>query len=198
MRRGIRPRATCRVTIDRLELRLLRLPLVRFFETSFGRSYDRTFVLVRLRGDGVDGWGEAVADADPFYSSETTETVWHIVTQFLAPLVARARTSAIRAASWPALARVRGHHMAKAAIEMAAWDLHARQQGVPLWQVLGGPRPAGGVWRVDWHPGLARQLEDRVASELADGYQRIKIKIKPGWDLSPVERLRDRASAPFR
>src|SRR5262245_42134815 len=73
------------VRIDRLELRLCRLPLVNFFETSFGRSYDRTFVLVRVEGNGAEGWGEGVAEANPYYSSETTETVWHIVTGFLAP-----------------------------------------------------------------------------------------------------------------
>ena len=71
--------------IDRLELRLCRLPLVSFFETSFGRSYDRSFLLVRLSGDGHDGWGEAVAEANPYYSSETTETAWHIITGFIAP-----------------------------------------------------------------------------------------------------------------
>ncbi len=182
------------MTIDRLEVRLLRLPLVRFFETSFGRSYDRTFVLVRLRGDGVDGWGESVADADPYYSSETTETVWHIVTEFLAPLVV-GRAFAHPSGVWPALARVRGHHMAKAAIEMAAWDLHAKQQGVPLWQALGGSgRPVASGVSIGIQDSL-EQLEDRVAEERADGYQRIKIKIKPGWDLEPVARLRERFGA---
>ena len=71
--------------IDRLELRLCRLPLVSFFETSFGRSYDRSFLLIRLTGEGHEGWGEAVAEANPYYSSETTETAWHIITGFLAP-----------------------------------------------------------------------------------------------------------------
>jgi O-succinylbenzoate synthase len=187
-------RANPPVTIDSLEVRLLRLPLVRFFETSFGRSYDRTFVLVRLRGDGVDGWGEAVADADPYYSSETTETVWHIVTEFLAPLVV-GRAFGHPSGVWPALARVRGHQMAKAAIEMAAWDLHAKQQGVPLWHALGGSgRPVASGVSIGIQDSL-EQLEDRVAAERADGYQRIKIKIKPGWDLEPVARLRERFGA---
>jgi len=182
------------VTIDRLEVRLLRLPLVRFFETSFGRSYDRTFVLVRLRGGGVDGWGEAVADADPYYSSETTETVWHILTEFLAPLVV-GRTFAEPADVWPALARVRGHNMAKAAVEMAAWDLHAKQLGVPLWRLLGGSgAPVASGVSIGIQDSI-EQLEDRVAAERADGYQRIKIKIKPGWDLAPVEWLRARFGA---
>jgi O-succinylbenzoate synthase len=179
------------VTIDRLELRIIRLPLVRFFETSFGRSYHRTFVLVTVHGGGVTGWGEAVADDDPYYSSETTETVWHIVTGFLAPLVLK------RAFGHPrdifgALARVRGHNMAKAAVEMAAWDLYARQEALPLWQVLGGSdRPVASGVSIGIQDSLD-ELEERVAIERAAGYQRIKIKIKPGWDLEAVERLRAR------
>ena len=182
------------MTIDRLEIRLLRLPLVRFFETSFSRSYDRTFGLVRLRGDGEEGWGEVVAEADPYYSSETTETVWHILTEFLAPLVV-GRAFAHPSGVWSAMARVRGHHMAKAALEMAAWDLHAKQQGVPLWQLLGGngaPVPSGVSIGIQ---DTLEDLEERVEAEQAEGYQRIKIKIKPGWDLAPVERLRERFGA---
>ena len=113
--------------IEKIELFLCRLPLVHFFETSFGRSYDRTFVLVRVEGDGQhEGWGESVAEANPYYSSETTETVWHIITGFIAPLRHRADASSIRATCSRRCARVRGHNMAKAGVEMAAWDLYAR------------------------------------------------------------------------
>ncbi|MGE3274668.1 MAG: o-succinylbenzoate synthase [Vicinamibacterales bacterium] len=177
--------------IERLEIRQCRLPLVSFFETSFGRIHDRHFVLVRAIGDGHEGWGEAVAEANPYYSAETTETVWHILTGFLAPLVL-GRTFAHPRDVFPALARVRGHNMAKAAVEMAAWDLFARQQGVPLWQVLGGTRRriASGV-SIGIQDSLD-QLEARVARELEAGYQRIKIKIKPGWDIDAVERVRAR------
>ncbi len=125
--------------IDRLDLRLCRLPLVSFFETSFGRSYDRTFLLVCLTGDGHEGWGEAVAEANPYYSSETTETAWHIITQFVAPRLLGATFEHPREI-FPALKPIRGHHMAKAAVEMAAWDLYARIVGAPLTRVLGGTR----------------------------------------------------------
>ncbi|MEP7116321.1 MAG: o-succinylbenzoate synthase, partial [Acidobacteriota bacterium] len=110
--------------IDRLDVRLLRLPLAHFFETSFGRSYDRTFLLIRLEGEGHVGWGEAVAEAHPYYSSETTETAWHIITEFLAPRVV-GQSFAHPRDVYPALARVRGHNMAKAGVEMALWDLFA-------------------------------------------------------------------------
>jgi o-succinylbenzoate synthase len=175
--------------IDRLELRLCRLPLVSFFETSFGRSYDRSFLLVRLDGDGHAGWGEGVAEANPYYSSETTETAWHIVTGFLAPLVL-GREFAHPDDVFDAMRPVRGHNMAKALVEMAAWDLFARQQGQPLSRVLGGTRDriASGV-SIGIQDSLD-QLREKVAKELAAGYRRIKIKIKPGWDLAAVEMIR--------
>lgn len=176
--------------IDRLELRLCRLPLVSFFETSFGRSDDRTFVLVRLEGDGSHGWGEAVAEAKPFYSSETTETVWHITTEFLAPRVL-GRSFAHPREIFDSFAPIRGHNMAKAAVEMAAWDLYARIEGQSLSRVLGGTRPriASGV-SIGIQDSLD-QLKDTIGRELAAGYQRIKIKIKPGWDIRAVEMVRN-------
>src|ERR1051326_438550 len=130
---------TVPVRIDRLRLRLVRLPLVAFFETSFGRVYERRFIIVQLGGDGVEGLGECVADVDPYYSPETNVTAWHVIKDFLAPLVL-GRTFAAPADVFPALARVRGHNMAKAAIEMAAWDLAARDANEPLSRLLGGTR----------------------------------------------------------
>jgi O-succinylbenzoate synthase len=177
------------VRIDRLELRLCRLPLVAFFETSFGRVHERQFLLVRLDGDGRVGWGEGVAEATPYYSSETTETAWHIIAGFIAPRVI-GREFAHPREIFGALSAIRGHQMAKAAVEMAAWDLYARLEGVPLSRALGGTRPriASGV-----SIGIQDTLDDlvaRIARELASGYQRIKIKIKPGWDVGAVERVR--------
>ncbi|HEX6465602.1 MAG TPA: hypothetical protein VFZ98_14165, partial [Vicinamibacterales bacterium] len=127
------------VHIERLQLRLVRLPLVAFFETSFGRIYDRSFIIVQLGGDGVEGLAECVADVDPYYSPETNVTAWHIIKDFLAPLVL-GRTFAHPRDVYPACGRVRGHNMAKAAIEMAVWDLAARTEGVPLSRLLGGTR----------------------------------------------------------
>jgi len=179
------------VTIEKIELFLCRLPLVHFFETSFGRSYDRTFVLVRVEGGGHEGWGECVAEANPYYSSETTETVWHIISGFIAPLVIGRRFDHPREV-YPALRRVRGHNMAKAGVEMAIWDLFARSHDQPLSKMLGGTRQriASGV-SIGIQDSLDQLLE-KVAKELAAGYQRIKIKIKPGWDIEAVERIRAR------
>jgi O-succinylbenzoate synthase len=177
------------VRIDRLELRLCRLPLVSFFETSFGRSVDRTFLLVRVEGGGTEGWGEAVADAAPYYSSETTDTAWHVITAFLAPRLL-GRDFAHPREIFDALRPVRGHNMAKAMLEMAAWDLYARQQQQPLSRLLGGTRSriASGV-SIGIQDSLA-QLKEKIAAELAAGYQRIKIKIKPGWDVEIVDAVR--------
>jgi o-succinylbenzoate synthase len=177
------------VRIDRLELRLCRLPLVSFFETSFGRSYDRTFLLARVEGDGHEGWGEGVAEANPYYSSETTETAWHIITGFLAPRVL-GRSLEHPSEVFDALKPIRGHNMAKAVVEMATWDLYARIQSQPLSRVLGGTRDriASGV-SIGIQNSLD-ELREKVARELAAGYRRIKIKIKPGWDLIAVELIR--------
>jgi O-succinylbenzoate synthase len=177
------------VRIERLELRLCRLPLVSFFETSFGRSHDRTFILATLHGEGQQGWGEGVAEANPYYSSETTETAWHIITEFLAPRVLGREFEHPREV-FDTVRAVRGHNMAKATIEMAAWDLFARLQGQPLSRILGGTRSriASGV-SIGIQDSLD-QLKEKVGRELAAGYQRIKIKIKPGWDLAAVEMVR--------
>jgi o-succinylbenzoate synthase len=177
--------------VERLELRLLRLPLVHFFETSFGRITDKHFLLVKLEGEGQIGYGECVADSDPYYSSETNETCWHVITEFLAPRMLGVVFEHPRDV-FPAFRAVRGHHMAKAAVEMAAWDLYARQAGLPLSGVLGGRRVeiVSGV-----SIGIQNSFEDLIANvdrELSAGYRRIKIKIKPGWDVEVVERVRAR------
>jgi O-succinylbenzoate synthase len=179
------------VRIERLELRLLKLPLVHFFETSFDRIYDKHFIVVRVEGDGAVGYGECVAERDPYYSAETNETVWHIIAEFVAPRVVGVDFAHPREI-FGALKAIRGHNMAKAAVEMAAWDLFARQRGEPLSRTLGGTRDriASGV-----SIGIQDSLDELVAKverELAAGYRRIKIKIKPGWDLDAVERVRAR------
>ena len=179
------------VRIERLELRLLKLPLVRFFETSFGRIDDRSFLLVSVEQDGVVGHGECVAEANPFYSSETTRTAWHIIHDFVAPMVL-GRHFEHPSGIFEALRSIRGHNMAKAAVEMAAWDLFARQQELPLYRVLGGTRTAieSGV-----SIGIQDTLEElieRVDAERSAGYRRIKIKIKPGWDIRAVDEIRAR------
>ena len=180
--------------IERLRLRLVRLPLVAFFETSFARVYDKTFILVTLDGNGAEGLGECVADVDPYYSPETNVTAWHTIKDFLAPLVL-GRTFEHPREVFPSLARVRGHNMAKAAVEMASWDLAARLDDVPLSRLLGGTRAeiASGV-----SIGIQDSLDDlagKVRQELEAGYRRIKIKVKPGWDVAAVEMIRARFGA---
>jgi O-succinylbenzoate synthase len=177
------------VRVESVTLAVVRLPLVRPFETSFGRTAAREFVLVAVSANGVTGWGECVADVDPFYTSETTATAWHVMTKYLVPaMLEREFTHAVDlAARWQ---RVRGHRMAKAALEMAAWDLEARLAQKPLCELLGAPaRPIASGVSIGIHDSV-EALVDRVRAELADGYQRIKIKIKPGWDLAPTEAVR--------
>ena len=185
--------------IDRLELRLLRLPLVRHFETSFGRVHERVFLLVTVEGEGAVGMGECVADAHPYYSAETTRTAWHVISEFLAPLVLGRAFDDPREI-YAAFAAVRGHQMAKAAVEMAAWDLAARQRGVSLSTLLADSRHARSASgpRTFIESGVSIGIQDsldelveRVAIERAAGYRRVKIKIKPGWDIRAVERIRE-------
>jgi o-succinylbenzoate synthase len=176
--------------IQSIELREIRLPLVHFFETSFGRTTERRIVLARVTdANGAEGWGECTAGEEPFYSYEWTDTAWATLTEFLAPMVLGKEVA--KAAHVFALMRpVRGHRMAKAPIETACWDLEAKRAGVPLWKHLGGTRPeiACGV-----SIGIQDTLEmllEKIRQEVDAGYQRIKIKIKPGWDLKIIERVR--------
>jgi O-succinylbenzoate synthase len=183
------------VIISSVELREIRLPLIHFFETSFGRTTARRILLVRVTdGDGVEGWGECTAGEGPFYSDEWTETAWHTTNTFLAPMVVgKEMDSATQA--WELMSAVRGHRMAKAAIETAAWDLEAKRIGLPLWKHLGGLRAeisSGVSIGIQETP---EALVEKIEKELAAGYQRIKIKIKPGWDLKIVELVREKFPA---
>jgi O-succinylbenzoate synthase len=178
------------VRIERIELRLLHLPLVRHFETSFGRTIDRQFILVTVEDSGAVGIGECVADANPYYSAETTRTAWHIIAEFIAPIVLGRQFDHPRDI-FGALGPIRGHNMAKAAVEMAAWDLFAQQEGQPLASVLGGARTSieSGV-SIGIQDSLD-ELVERVRVEREAGYRRVKIKIKPGWDVDAVARVRE-------
>jgi len=176
--------------IERIEILEIHLPLVHFFETSFGRTTERRIVLVRVVSDGVTGWGEVTAGEEPFYSHETYETAWHILRDFLIPWSLRKE--------WPTpsdLAQrfhpIRGHNMAKAAIENALWDIEAQQKGISLARHVGGS--------IDEIPcgvsiGIQNSIEellDKIQREVDAGYQRIKVKIKPGWDVNVLERIRN-------
>ena len=178
--------------ITSVELREINLPLIHFFETSFGRTTQRRIILVRVvSSDGAEGWGECTAGEGPFYSDEWTETAWATLEDFLAPMVVGQEVENAGAV-YDLMKRVRGHRMAKAAIETACWDLEARCAGVPLWRHLGGVHEeiqCGVSLGIQDSP---EALLEKIEKELADGYQRIKIKIKPGWDLDIVRKVRER------
>src|SRR5258708_26949008 len=123
--------------IEAITLREIRMPLVHFFETSFGRTTERRILLCPLHTDGPEGWGECVAGEDPFYSEESIDTAWYAIERYLAPALLGKSIDKGRDA--PALfSQVRGHRMAKGALENALWDAEAQAREVPLWQLLGG------------------------------------------------------------
>lgn len=178
--------------ISRIELREINLPLIHFFETSFGRTTRRRIILVRVADrDGAEGWGECTAGEGPFYSEEWAETAWPTMKEFLAPMVVGKRIDKA-AAVFDLMKSVRGHRMAKAAIETAGWDLEARRLGQPLWRHLGGVQEeitCGVSIGIQESPDV---LLEKIDREVAAGYQRIKIKIKPGWDIDVVRKVRER------
>jgi O-succinylbenzoate synthase len=177
--------------IDRIELREIEMPLVHFFETSFGRTTVRRIVLVRVDSEGLTGWGEVACGEEPFYNYETPETAWHILRDFLIPWTL--------GKEWPLAADVaarfhpiRGHNMAKAALEAALWDIEAQTKQLPLWKLIGGSLteiPCGVSIGIQ---NSVEELLDKIRRELAAGYQRIKVKIKPGWDVEVIDRIRQR------
>jgi O-succinylbenzoate synthase len=180
------------VIITSVELREIRLPLIHFFETSFGRTTVRRILLVRVTdSDGNSGWGECTAGEGPFYCDEWSETAWPTIKTFLAPMVV-GRELGSASQSWELMRAVRGHRMAKAAIETACWDLEARALNQPLWKHLGGARTEIACGVSIGIQETPEALFDKIATELAAGYQRIKIKIKPGWDLKIIAQVRER------
>jgi len=177
--------------LERVEVRRVSLPLRFAFETSVGRTTTKRFLLVSVFADGVAGHAECVADVDPFYLPETNDTALHVLRDFLVPMAFALDLASPRDVL-PALARVRGHEMAKAALEMAVWELWARREGVPLWRVLGG---RGGEIDAGVSVGLQKDegaLLEKVETEVAAGYRRVKVKIKPGRDVALVAAIRAR------
>ena len=177
--------------LKKITLREIHLPLIAPFQTSFSETSLRRILLVETDVDGVSGWGESTAGEDPFYSYETVETAWHIIRDFLWPIL-KEKEIASAAEVWDLLARVRGHNMAKGGLEAAIWDAEAKQKNVPLAKLLGGVREeiSCGV-SIGIQPTI-KDLIAKVEKELAAGYQRIKIKIKPGMDVEPARALRER------
>ncbi len=179
--------------IERVKLFHLRMPLRAPFETSFGRSTHRDCVLLQVfardQVGGLIGYGECVADATPGYSSETVGTAWHILSEFLIPAVLEQEVAS--AAELQALlASTRGHRMAKAGLEMAFWDLLGKNSGKCLRELLGGIRERVEVGVSVGLQASPAALVETVAGYLAQGYGRIKIKIKPGRDVEDAGAVR--------
>ena len=178
--------------IDGIVLRELHIPLLRPFETSFGVTRDRRVLLAEVHSEGLTGWGECTAGEHPHFSYESTDTAWHVLLHELGPSLAAVEQVEHGGEVPSILKLVRGHRMAKATLENAIWDLEAQREGIPLSRLLGGVRdiiPCGVSL------GIQKSIPDLLAiieKELAVGYQRIKLKCKPGWDVQVFEAVRTR------
>jgi len=175
--------------IEQVALREIHMQLKSPFETSFGVTHNRRILLVEVIADGTSWWGEVTCTETPSYNSETTDTAWHIIVDHLAPSIVGMDLAG--ATELPALwARIRGHEMAKAGLENALWDAEAQQKGVPLAKLIGGTRQkivcgvSLGICET------SQLLVKRVEEEIRSGYQRIKLKIKPGKDVEFVAAVR--------
>lgn len=175
--------------IESIELREIRMQLKSPFETSFGTTLNRRILLVEVIADGVRGWGEVTAGESPSYNSETTDTAWHVISDFIAPSLIGKTVN--QASDFPALVSpIRGHEMAKSGLENALWDIESQVNKVPLWKFLGGTTEeiaCGVSLGIRENPA---SLVKKVEEELRSGYQRIKLKIKPGKDLEYVAAVR--------
>jgi O-succinylbenzoate synthase len=177
--------------IDSIVLREIRMPLVEPFVTSFGETTDRRVLLAEINAEGLVGWGECVAGEHPYFSSESIDTAWVVLLQELAPMLASSPVE--HGGDCPKIfKRVRGNPMAKAALENAVWDLEAQIEKAPLYELLGGTRKriACGV-SIGMQPTMEQQLR-KVEREVNAGYQRIKLKCQPGWDVEMLEAVRKR------
>ncbi len=179
------------IKIDALHMREINLPLAYPFETSFGVTTDRRVLLIEIESEGLTAWGECVAGEHPYFSDEMIDTAWIVTETELAPRLLEAEIDG--GGDCPDVFRqVRGHRMAKAALENAVWDLSAQRAGAPLGKLLGGTRttiPCGVSIGIQSSPEV---LLEKVAKELAAGYQRIKLKCKPGWDTEIFKAVRRR------
>lgn len=177
--------------IDAIHLREINMPLAHPFETSFGVTTARRILLVEVESDGLTAWGECVAGEHPYFSEESIDSAWIVTEQELAPRLVG--NEVVGGGSIPELLRqVRGNRMAKAALENAVWDLEAQRKRTSLASLLGGTReriPCGVSIGIQPSPG---ELMDKIAEELEAGYQRIKLKCKPGWDTKIFEQVRKR------
>ena len=177
------------IKIERLEIREINLPLVHFFETSFGRIERRRILLTKVFCDGAVGYGECTTGEAPLFSHETIDTAWIIIKGILSPIaIGRDWTSPSEIGQW--FKPIRGHQMARASVENACWDLTARVKNIPLYELLDGTLkeiPCGVSIGIQDTP---EQLLGKIRTEIEAGYRRIKVKIKPGWDFDIIKQIR--------
>jgi o-succinylbenzoate synthase len=183
------------IKVEQIVLRHIRMPLVHFFETSFGRTCDRDIVLVEVQSGGISGWGEVTAGENPFYNEEWTDSIWPLLIDYVCPRVLNFELDS-PVGVYARTAHIRGHNMTRGGVEAAVWDLQARIAGQPLWQAIGG----GARQEISCGVSIGIQntveeLLEKIQAELDAGYQRIKLKIKPGWDVDVIRRVRERFPA---
>lgn len=177
--------------IDRIELRWVSMPLRTPFETSFARETDKDCLLVRVFGEGFEGWGEVVAMQEPLYNEETLKTCWHILEDVLIPLVLSREWCSVE--QWfHSIRHIRRNYMARAGLEAALWDLYSLCEGKSLAALWGGVRARVEVGISLGIEASVEELLPQVEAGISDGYRRVKLKIKPGWDLLPVAEVRRR------
>lgn len=177
--------------IDAVYLHEVHIPLVHPFETSFGTIAIRRALLVELKGEGLTGWGECNAGDHPYFSEESIDTAWQVLSQDLAPALVAAEPA--HGGKCPGIfKKVRGNFMAKAALENAVWDLEAQMRGVSLAQLLGGTRE---TIECEAFIGIRATIDEQLAEverEVSDGYRHIKLNCRPGWDTKVFEAVRKR------
>lgn len=175
--------------IESVELRHIKMELVSPFKTSMGTDFFVEHIIIKVESEGITGWGECVAEANPFYSYETVKTSWHILKDFIIPTIIGKSFSKIEDTinRWN---HIRGHRMAKAGLEASLWDLLAKRKNVSLSKLMGGIRK-----RIDVGVSIGIQKSEKdlikkVEDYIQQGYKRIKIKIQPGYDIKPVKAIR--------
>ena len=175
--------------IESIKFHHLNMPLVSPFETSFGRETDRECILITIHSEGLIGYGECVASRDPGYNYETTGTALHILKEFITPLILE---KDIKDALdfQERVSGIRGHHLAKAGVEMALWDLLGKREGKSLRELLGGVREKVEVGVSIGIQESAHSLVRSAAGYVKQGYDRVKIKIKPGRDIEDASAVR--------
>jgi O-succinylbenzoate synthase len=175
--------------IENIELHHVELPFLSPFESSQGITHNKTCIIISVHSEGITGYGECVADAGPWYSGETVVTAWHILEEFLIPQIIGKDINSIEEVV-KKFSPVRGNRMAKAGLESAFWDLLAKADSISLSKMMGGKQdkiPVG--VSIGIQPSINKLLEV-VEKYLSEGYKRIKLKIKPGWDIEVIRAVR--------